>query len=596
MSASESRKAFLGLLIVMSAAACSSGSIDSQGNPATNAGAAGANPSAGSGNGVSQGGGNGSNGGSGNVPGGGTGSGTGTEGGSAPITSGGSAPLPMGVEPGTMIPQRIRRLANAEFDASLKNLTGTDKTPAQSFAPDARQSGFTLNDAQRVDNVTAKQIYAAATDAATAFDVTNKAPCTDMSKAEACATSFIASYGAKAYRRPLSADESAGLLTVYKTGADGATYADGIRLVVRALVNSAGFLYLTEIGDAGVAAPGTAAALTPYELASSLSFLVTNGPPTDQLLSDALAGKLATPEGRETAFWALIGTSAARDRVVRVVREWVGVDRISETDKDTTVYPNFPGLKAAMVKESSDFVGSVISDGSGNISELLSANWTMVTDTKLAQLYNASGSGKVTLPTRRGILNQAAFLSVFAHAHESSPVLRGVDLARRFACIDIPSPTTLNIVVVPPPPDPNKTTRDRFAVHSTDTVCANCHKNIDPFGFAFEEYDGMGAFRTMEGNNAVNSKVTIASGTDFDGDYADGNALATAMSKSPQVAACFARHMFRGSAGRSDSTVQASEAAFIKFWQSLPTDQQGNILQTLLSFVKSPLFTHRRAP
>ncbi|MGC4091601.1 MAG: hypothetical protein QM756_27710 [Polyangiaceae bacterium] len=90
--------------------------------------------------------------------------------------------------------------------------------------------------------------------------------------------------------------------------------------------------------------------------------------------------------------------------------------------------------------------------------------------------------------------------------------------------------------------------------------------------------------------------MTLAAGTDFDGSYADGNALALAISKSPQVHACFARHMFRGSAGRSDSTVGASETAFVNYWKALPADQQGNILQTLLTFVKSPLFTHRRAP
>lgn len=525
---------------------------------------------------------------------GGSGNSGGSSAGSPPVTSGGSTPLPSGVQPSAMIPQRIRRLANAEFDASLKALTATDKAPAQSFAPDARQGGFTLNDAQRVDNVTAKQIYAAATDTASAFDVNNKAPCQDMSKAQTCAQSFIASYGAKAYRRPLTADESAALLTVYKTGADGATYADGIRLVVRALVNSAGFLYLTEIGKDGVAAQGTAAALTPYELASSLSYLVTGAPPSDQLTADAVAGKLDSPEGREKAFSDLSKSAAGRERIVRVLREWIGVDRISETDKDSNIYPGFAGLKSAIVTESQQFVSGVL-DGTPTVSELLGANWTVVTDSKLAELYKANGSGRITLPTRRGILNQAAWLSVFAHAHESSPVLRGVDIARRFACIDVPSPTTLNIAVVPPPPDPNKTTRDRFKVHSTDTLCMNCHKTIDPFGFAFEEYDGMGAFRTTEGSNTVDSKVTITAGTDFDGDYADGNALATAMAKSPQVAACFARHMFRGSAARSDSSVQASEDAFISYWQALPTEQRGNILQTLVTFVKTPLFTHRRA-
>ncbi|MFZ5890220.1 MAG: DUF1592 domain-containing protein [Myxococcota bacterium] len=583
------------LAVLVSAAACS-GSIDSHnGNNPSNAGASGANPNAGSGNGLPVGGGNNNAGGSGSGntnaggssnPGGGSGSGT---------SFGGSAPLPSGVDPSALIPERIRRLANAEFDASVKNLSGMDVKPADKFAPDARQSGFTLNDAQRVDNVTAKQIYAAASELSAAFDVTGKAPCADMSKAEACAMSFIASYGAKAYRRPLSAEESAGLLTVYKTGAEGATYADGIRLVVRALINSAGFLYLTEIGEGGAPpASGTSVALTPYELASSLSFLITNAPPSDQLLADAVAGKLATPEGREKAFWDLIGTAGARDRVVRVVREWLGVDRISETDKDTNVYRTFPELKAAMTTESVNFVEAVIKS-TGNVSELLGADWTVVSDPKLAQLYGATGMDRITLPTRRGILNQAAFLSVFAHAHESSPVLRGVDVARRLACLTIPSPTTLNIVVVPPPPDPNKTTRERFDIHSTDNECVGCHKNIDEFGFAFEQFDGMGAFRTMDANKPVNSKATIASGTDFDGEYADSNALAVAMSKSPQVAACFARHMFRGSAGRSDDSMLPSEDAYLKYWKSLPTDKQGNILETLLTFVKSPLFTHRRA-
>jgi hypothetical protein len=296
----------------------------------------------------------------------------------------------------------------------------------------------------------------------------------------------------------------------------------------------------------------------------------------------------------------MIQTSAARDRVIRVVREWLGIDRISETDKDNTAYPAFAGLKAAMTTESVEFITAVIRDSSGNVSELLGADWTQINEPKLAQLYGANLSSnmltKVTLPTRRGILNQAAFLSVFAHASESGPVLRGVDIARRLACVDIPSPTSLNIVVVPPVPDPTKTTRERFAVHSTDQMCAGCHKTIDAFGFAFEEYDGMGQFRSTDSGKPVDSKVTLAAGTDFDGDYADANALALAMSKSAQVRACFAKFMFRGSAARSDESVQATEAAFLKYWQSLPADQQGNIVQTLLTFVKSPLFTHRRAP
>ncbi|MGC4091600.1 MAG: DUF1592 domain-containing protein [Polyangiaceae bacterium] len=455
MSSLGVRRAFSALAVLVSAAACS-GTIDAGPGGSGSNSTAGGNPNAGSGNiggSATPGGGNGAGGGGGSGSTAGSGSGNTTSTGSTASTSaGGSVPLPGGVDAATLIPERIRRLANAEFDASVKGLTGTGMSPGAKFAPDARQAGFTLNDAQRVDNVTAKQIYQAATDIAAEFDVTTKAPCADMTKAETCAQSFIASFGAKAYRRPLSTEEAAGLLTVYQTAVSDGAYADGIRLVLRALINSAGFLYLTELGDGAAVASGSGVALTPYELASSLSYLVTNAPPTDQLMSDALAGKLATPEGREAAFWALITTPAAKDRVIRVMREWLGTDRIGDTDKDATIYPKFAGLKAAMVTESSTFIEKVITEGTGTIDQLLSADWTYA-DSNLATLYGASGSGKVTLPTRRGILNQAAFLSVFAHAHESSPVLRGVEIARRLACVPIASPSTLNIVVVPPAPE-----------------------------------------------------------------------------------------------------------------------------------------------
>jgi hypothetical protein len=198
-------------------------------------------------------------------------------------------------------------------------------------------------------------------------------------------------------------------------------------------------------------------------------------------------------------------------------------------------------------------------------------------------------------PQRQGILNQAAFLSVFAHASESAPVLRGVEIARRIACLYLPSPTTLNIQVVPPQPDTTKTTRDRFAAHVADPKCVACHVKIDPFGFAFEEYDGMGQFRSQERQGQdINSKVDVAMGADFDGPFNNSNELAAKLSTSEQVRSCFARHMFRASAARSDDTVSASEAAFMKFWAASPAAKEGDILETLETFVTSPLFTHRR--
>lgn len=607
MSARSRRGVALGFAVATGVLGCSG--TDHPRSDATSGVGAGASAGVGSGTGA--------NGGSGiSVPGGGaggTGNGTGgtstgtgsTPGGGNGNVGGSSAGAPAtGVEPAALIPQRIRRLTNAEFDASVAALTGTEKTLGQKFAPDARQSEYTVNDAQRVDNVTAKQIYAAAQELAAEVKakVTTLAPCATAAGSEACAKTFISTFGQRAFRRPLTAEESAGLLTVYQTGLSDATYADGIELVATAVLNSAGFLYLTELGSGPPATPTQAVALTPYELANALSYLVTAGPPSDQLVADSLAGKLDTPEGRNDAFWALIGSPVARDRVVRIVREWVGVDRLGQTDKDATAYAKFKDLKASMDAESVNFIVSVLQDQSsptGGTIEALLANESSVAAADLKAWY-ATKSGTTSPPARRGILNQAAFLSIFAHASESAPVLRGVEVARRVACLSIPSPTSLNIQVVPPQPDTKKTTRERFEIHSTDPMCASCHNTIDNFGFAFEAYDGMGGFRTTDGTNAagtsnpVDSKVTVAVSGDFDGAYGDSNQLALALSKSAQVRACFARNMFRASAGRSDDSVTKSEEAFIKYWQALDPSEQGDILQTLVTYVKSPLFTHRR--
>jgi hypothetical protein len=526
----------------------------------------------------------------------------------------------------TLIPARIRRLANAEYDTSVQVLfEDAALSPAADydFPPDARQAGFTLNDAQRVDPIVAKQ-YATA---AAALAETAKAraatlaPCSDPNPGESCARAFIEKFGAKVYRRPLSADEidgpaqNDGLLDLYRAGAEGATYADGIELVVRGLLQSAGFLYLTELGaGTGPASAGTRVDLTPHELSAALSYLATGGPANEQLISAALAGGLASPKQRGDELVKLIDSGQnARRRMVRLMQEWLGIDRLSATAKDSNVYAAFDAAKLPLQRESEEFIGEILYAASGNVSELLGADYTYSSgplEAPLQALYRVNGQqGRIPL-SRRGLLNQGAFLSVYAHAHESGPVLRGVAVARRVACLPIPSPTELNIVVVPPVPDPAKTTRERFAIHSQDDQCRSCHDVIDPFGFSFELYDGMGQHRTQEiqpgqsSGPAVDSHVVLSAGP-VAGEYADSNALALALSESPAVRECFARHLFRGSIGRSDPLVAAAEDEFVRYWQAAwdglaPAERadanaQGNFERILRALVENPLFTQRIA-
>jgi hypothetical protein len=504
----------------------------------------------------------------------------------------------------SLLPARIRRLANAEYDATVHKLLSTRMAPgpAADFPPDFRQGGFTVNDAQRIDPVIVERVARAADSLATEAlqngTLARLAPCRDLSAAaRRCARAFIQSFGAKMYRRPLVRDEVQALLALYDVGADGATYPDGIAHVLRGLLQSAGFLYLTELGDAAPPVDG-AIALSPYEVASSLSYFLTSAPPDDELLAKAASGALSDPAEREAQARRLFEREPlAQENTVRLVREWLGIDRIDQSAKDSLVYPEFEAQKAAIVAESKDFVRAVAFRASGTVSELLGARWTV--DSGPLTLYRQDGEGPIPgsseLLDRVGILNQAAFLASYANAHESHPVFRGVAVARRVACIKLDSPTAFDIIVVPPVPDPKKTTRERFDVHSKDALCQTCHSTIDPFGFSFEHFDGMGGFRNRENGRPVVSKVLVNEHRDFDGAFVDSNQLASALATSKSARVCFARFMFRAGAATGSLASTQPEAEFLDSWEAMPAAAQGNIVETLIAFVKRPTFTWRRA-
>ena len=538
-------------------------------------------------------------------------------------TNGACVTMPGGT---VLLPPSVRRMTNAEYDASVQALLGTAMTPSATFnfPPDSRQgAGFTLNDAQRVDPVMAKALDDSAQAVVTEARGNNKlatlAPCSNAtSQGETCAKTFINSFGAKAFRRAVTASELTDLVTLYHAGADSpGTYNEGIDLVTRGILQSVGFLYVMALGGGG---SGTIK-LTNDELSSNLAFLVAGTPPDQTLIDMGASGGLGTPDGREAQVRRLLALQSGRDRMVRVVREWLGVDRISETAKDTTLYTDFTtALRTSMDTESKKFIDEVVQRSTGTVGELLSANWSII-DSSLGTFYGKTSAGAAahtTLDKRLGILNQAAFQSVYAHAQETAPVLRGVAVMRRVACMKLPDPQSLNIQVVPPAPDPAKSTRDRYDVHATDAMCASCHATIDQIGFSFELFDAEGKQRpagTKSGMYAdkhlgtgagstvtvdTHADTTIVSTTqfpsDFAGGYADSNALATALAGSAQVRECLARQFFRSSSGRSDDSVANAEQSFVDIWKQLSADQQGKFIEVLVSYVRSPLFDQRSAP
>lgn len=499
----------------------------------------------------------------------------------------GDVMTPDGTLNGSLLPARIRRLTNAEYTKTVQALLGTTMDPGATFPPDTRQQGYTVNEAQRVDPLLAKQLDKVATDLATeaAANLDTFAPCADPAGGGvACANTFAGNFAPKAYRRPLESGELEELMTLYAAGAEGGSYSEGIQLMVRGILQTPAFLFLTEIGDGSES--GTVP-MTAYELASALSYLLTGGPPDETLLAAAKAGQLATADDRESEARRLLSENESGARLVRIVREWLGVDRIVSTAKDSNLYPQFDGLRDAMGAETDAFVRESLAVDQGNVSTLLGADLA-VASAPLATFYDANGQG----PERLGLLNQAAFLSVYAHAHETGPVLRGVAVMRRVACLDIELPTNLVAEIIPPVPDPEKTTRERFSIHSADAGCQSCHTFIDPIGFSFENLDAMGGFRTTENGKPVDSSSTIGLRGDFDGPVTNSNDLARALSTSADVRTCFARQLFRATAGEGEGA-DDSEDAFVKSWSSLPESDQGSLIEILVALSRSNLFSHR---
>lgn len=533
------------------------------------------------------------------------GGGTGSDAAGAGELSGGAGGF--GAPNGALIPARIRRLSNAEYDASVQALLDTVESPASAadFPPDLRQDGFTVNDGQRVDDVIVERLASAANalaaEARARGTLARLAPCAeeaDGAELAGCAERFITSFGAKVYRRPLVDEEVSSLLDLYGVGSEEATYADGIEHVTRGLLQSAGFLYLTELGDGQLAANGSVM-LTGYELAASLSYLLTSAPPDPELLEKARAGRLSEASERERQARRLLRADPrAKDSTVRLIREWLGIDGVDQIAKDSLVYPEFESLRPQIEAESKDFVRAVAFESSGTVSELFGAAWTV--DSAPLGLYETAGTGPVPhsamLNGRVGILNQAAFLSTYASAHESHPIFRGVAITRRVTCYKLDSPASFNLQVVPPEPDPTKTTRERFSVHPQDSLCQGCHQVIDPYGFAFEQFDGMGRRRETEHEKPIDSAVYVELGGELDGPYADSNELATALSRSAAVRECFARFMFRAAAATGDSAATPGEAEFIDAWRATPEAARGGIMETLIAYIERPAFALREAP
>jgi len=411
---------------------------------------------------------------------------------------------------------------------------------------------------------------------------------------DACATQFINTFVRKAWRRPLGPDEVADLMGLYTTGKTGGTFTDGIELVLEAVLQAPEFLYHSELGPDGA---NDSAQLTSHELAEELAYAATGSLPDDELLALADGDTLSDPDVREAQVRRLL-LKGGREQMSRFVFSWLGITRLDHAEKAADVYPKFnDAIRTAMKAETKAFIGAALFDDDGTLNALLNGKYTFV-DANLAAYYGIQAPGaqagvfaKVSVDStqRAGILTQGSLLSAYAQQDESAPVRRGHMVRSQFLCQDLPPPPP-TLKITNPAVDTTHTTRDRFKAHSQDPVCWNCHSLMDPIGFGFENFDGVGEWRTTENNLPVDASGSVTGTKDVDGDFVGVPQLAAKLAQSETVRACVATNVFRFSIGRVET--ESDSCLLQNVTQAYTADKP--ITELLIAYVRSNEFLVRK--
>jgi hypothetical protein len=346
----------------------------------------------------------------------------------------------------------------------------------------------------------------------------------DSRAGSSCARRIVSTIARRAYRRPVTAQEVDNLMSFYQRGRTAGSFTTGIELALRRILASPSFVFRPEREPAGLA-PGAPYRITDFELASRLSFFLWSSIPDEELLRLAGETRLRQPDVLSQQVRRMLADSRSDALIANFAGQWLQLRNLRGIVPNSDVFPDFDdNLRQAFRREAELFFGSIVTEDR-SVLDLLTADYTFVNE-RLAKHYGIPGVfgsrfRRVPLSddARRGLLGKGAVLLVTSHANTTSPVLRGKWV------LD-------NILGAPPPPPPPdvpalkenesgavpRTMREQMELHRTNPTCTACHKRMDPIGFALENFDAVGAWRTTdEGGVRLDTSDVLANGTRVDG-------------------------------------------------------------------------------
>ncbi|HEX4136032.1 MAG TPA: DUF1592 domain-containing protein [Bryobacteraceae bacterium] len=369
-----------------------------------------------------------------------------------------------------------------------------------------------------------------------------------------CATKILSTLARRAYRRPVADSDLQPLLAFYREGRKNGSFDSGIERALRLILSNPQFLFRFERDPAGLV-PGSSYRIGDVELASRLSFFLWSSIPDEELLNAAVDGKLKDPAELDRQVKRMLADPRSASLVTNFSSQWLFLRNLRAVTPDPRLFPDFDdNLRQSMLRETELFVDSVIRED-GSILDFLNGDYTFINE-RLARHYgipNIYGSRfrrvRIEDPARRGLLGQAGILAVTSYATRTSPVLRGKWILT-------------NILGTPPPiPPPNTpplkenaegghpmTVRERMEEHRRSPACAGCHAAMDPLGFALENFDAVGQWRSKgEDGTHIDASGVLPDGTNVDGPAGLRNAL---LARPDQFASALAEKLLTFALGR----------------------------------------------
>jgi hypothetical protein len=338
-----------------------------------------------------------------------------------------------------------------------------------------------------------------------------------------CAKKILGTLARRAYRRPVTDGDMETLLSFYQAGKNQGGFESGIESALRLILASPKFLFRSETDPARVAA-GSVYSVGDLDLASRLSFFLWSSVPDDELLNVAAQGKLKDPAMLERQVRRMLADPKAEALVNNFAEQWLFLRNVQSVLPDEATFPNFDdNLRQSFRRETELFFESVVKEDR-DVMDLLTANYTFVNE-RLAKHYNipnvyGSQFRRVTLTNdaRRGLLGQGSILSVTSVPTRTSPVIRGKWILENLMGTPPPAPPP-NVPALKDQAQGGKilSVRQLLEEHRKNAPCSTCHAVMDPLGFALENFNAVGEYRTKDASGTIDASGQLADGSKIDG-------------------------------------------------------------------------------